>query len=175
MKPPETSTTLLRDLAASAENARWAEFVTRYRPMMESYMRERFPSVEADDVIQETFLGVIKALPNYKYDPDEKGSFHNYLTGILRNKALCAVDAKCRALQIEERMKLAVGGESPSLHEQSYAEWRESLFQIALRQLMADETIQERTKQVLSALPLRANRLRQLQNPLASPVTRWIR
>ena len=48
-------------------------------------MRERFPSVEADDVIQETFLGVIKALPNYKYDPDEKGSFHNYLTGILRN------------------------------------------------------------------------------------------
>ena len=148
MKPPETSTTLLRDLAASTENVRWAEFVTRYRPMMEAYMRERFPSVEADDVIQETFLGVIKALPNYKYDPDEKGPFHNYLTGILRNKALCAVDAKCRALQIEERMKLAVGGESPSLHEQSYAEWRESLFQIALRQLMADETIQERTKQV---------------------------
>ena len=148
MKPPETSTTLLRDLAASTENVRWAEFVTRYRPMMEAYMRERFPSVEADDVIQEAFLGVIKALPNYKYDPDEKGSFHNYLTGILRNKALCAVDAKCRALQIEERMKLAVGGESPSLHEQSYAEWRESLFQIALRQLMADETIQERTKQV---------------------------
>ena len=148
MKPPETSTTLLRDLAASTENARWAEFVARYRPMMEAYMRERFPSVEADDVIQEAFLGVIKALPNYKYDPDEKGPFHNYLTGILRNKALCAVDAKCRALQIEERMKLAVGGESPSLHEQSYAEWRESLFQIALRQLMADETIQERTKQV---------------------------
>ena len=51
MKPPETSVTLLRDLAASAENARWAEFVTRYRPMMEAYVRGRFPSVEADEAI----------------------------------------------------------------------------------------------------------------------------
>ena len=59
---PETSTTLLRDLAASAENARWAEFVTRYRPMMEAYMRERFPSVEADEAIAETLNALVDVI-----------------------------------------------------------------------------------------------------------------
>ena len=59
--------------------------------MMEAFMRERFPSLDADDVIQETLIAVCAALPSYRYAPDEKGHFHNYLTGILRNKALRAL------------------------------------------------------------------------------------
>jgi len=51
-------------------------------------MRERFPSVEADDTIQETLIALVKTFPVYHYSPEEKGSFHNCLTGILRNKAL---------------------------------------------------------------------------------------
>ena len=85
---PTTSTTLLRDLAQDAQHARWGEFVARYRPMMEAFMRERFPSLEADDIIQETLVALCRVLPSYRYAPDEKGHFHNYLTGILRNKAL---------------------------------------------------------------------------------------
>ncbi len=38
---PETSTTLLKDIA-NGENARWAEFVARYRPMMLAYMKSHF-------------------------------------------------------------------------------------------------------------------------------------
>ena len=78
-KIPTTSTTLLRDLAQDSQHARWSEFVARYRPMMEAFMRERFPSLEADDVIQETLIALIKALPSYHYSPDETGHFHNYL------------------------------------------------------------------------------------------------
>ena len=66
MKPPETSVTLLGDLAASAENARWAEFVTRYRPMMEAYVRGRFPSVEADEAIAETLVALVEVFRNYR-------------------------------------------------------------------------------------------------------------
>ena len=40
------------------------------------------------DIIQETLVAPCRALPSYRYAPDEKGHFHNYLTGILRNKAL---------------------------------------------------------------------------------------
>ena len=80
-QPPTTSTTLLRDLAQDSQHARWGEFVARYRPMMEAFLRERFPSVEADDVIQETLIAVCTALPSYRYSPDEKGHFRNYLTG----------------------------------------------------------------------------------------------
>ena len=83
-KIPTTSTTLLRDIANDSQHARWGEFVARYRPIMEAYMRERFPSLDADDVIQETLIAVCAALPSYRYAPEEKGYFHNYLTGDFR-------------------------------------------------------------------------------------------
>ena len=111
---PETSTTLLRDVAGDSKHARWSEFVDRYRPMMEAYMRERFPSVEADDTIQETLIALIKTFPVYHYSPEEKGSFHNYLTGILRNKALrqLSLDNILRANMCEFSRKIA---ETPAL------------------------------------------------------------
>lgn len=50
---PKTSTTLLLDVAQS-QHARWAVFLARYEPMMRTFMRSNFPSLEADDIIQET-------------------------------------------------------------------------------------------------------------------------
>ena len=99
---PTTSTTLLRDVASDSQHVRWIEFVTRYRPMMEAYMRERFPSLDADDVIQETLIAVWAALPSYRHAPEEKGCFHNYLTGILRNKALRQLHKDQRQAEIAE-------------------------------------------------------------------------
>ena len=169
---PTTSTTLLRDVASDSQHARWTEFATRYRPMMEAYLRERFPSVEADDVIQETLVAVCAALPSYRYAPDEKGHFHNYLTGILRNKALRQFGANRRQAEIAEKVREGVPSDGRAVaplpghplrgqpsaggyprppsdmmadDEQS---WRETLVEIALRQLMNDETIQSRTRQV---------------------------
>ncbi len=78
-------------MANDVQHERWGEFVTRYRPMMEAFMRERFPSLEADDIIQETLIALCKILPSYRYAPDEKGHFRNFLTGILRNKARTAL------------------------------------------------------------------------------------
>ena len=77
ISPPETSTTLLRDLASDTQHARWGEFVNRYRPMMDAYMREHFPTLEADEIIQRTLISLIRIFPVYHYRPDGKGSFHN--------------------------------------------------------------------------------------------------
>ena len=155
-KIPTTSTTLLRDVASDSQHARWTEFATRYRPMMEAYLRERFPSVDADDVIQETLIAVWAALPSYRYAPEEKGYFHNFLTGILRNKALRQLGASRRQAEIAEKVREGVPSDgragaprtplgTMSDEEQS---WRETLVEIALRQLMNDESIQSRTRQV---------------------------
>lgn len=161
---PATSTTLLRDLANDSQHVRWAEFVTRYRPMMEAFMRERFPSLDADDVIQETLIAVWAALPSYRYVPEEKGYFHNYLTGILRNKALRQLHKEQRQAEIADEMRrsrgdapqcMANGGRarSPSVPQRAIQvtdeqAWRETLVEIALQQLMSDESIQSRTRQV---------------------------
>lgn len=161
---PATSTTLLRDLANDSQHARWAEFVTRYRSMMEAFMRERFPSLDADDVIQETLIAVCTALPSYRYVPEEKGYFHNYLTGILRNKALRQLHKEQRQAEIADEMRrsrgdvpqcMANGGRarSPSVSQgviqgDDEQSWRVTLVEIALQQLMSDESIQSRTRQV---------------------------
>ena len=145
---PTTSTTLLRDIAQDTQHARWAEFVARYRPMMEAFMRERFPSLDADDVIQETLIALIEAFPVYHYSPEEKGSFHNYLTGILRNKALRQSEcdnrrqANMRKLASEKQIEADVNPPSDR-----YASQRD-IFEIALRQLLADDSVHARTREV---------------------------
>lgn len=145
---PETSTTLLRDLAQDSQHARWAEFVARYRPMMDAYMRERFPFVEADDAIQETLIALIKTFPVYNYSPEETGAFHNYLTGILRNKALCQIERECRhsanlRAYADEMRNAASSGASPRLESS-----RRDIFEIALRQLLADKSVHGLTREV---------------------------
>lgn len=154
---PETSTTLLRDLACGADNPRWGEFVARYRPCLEAFMADRFPSVDADDVIQETFVSVAKVLPNYRYVPDEKGCFHCFLTGILRHKALTALRVKARREEL-----LAHYADCPSDHdspaEKSIRNWREAVYEIALQQLLADPDISDRSKQILVRTTVRGEK-----------------
>ena len=151
---PDTSTTLLRDVADS-QHARWAVFYSRYRSMMRTYLRARFPSVDADDVIQETFSALAKLLPDYTYDPKKKGSFHNFLTGVMRNKALCALDSRNREMSIEDRMRIAVAVDGKSVQEQTYEDWREEVFEVALQQILSDSSIHDRTKQAFVRTAIR--------------------
>jgi len=148
---PETSTTLLKDISDSS-NARWPEFVSRYRQMMVSYLKTHFPAVDADDIVQETLIALAKALPRYRYDPDETGRFRNYLTGILRNRALksCERADRDRAFMSNLRDGAVLLPETPT--EKDVAAWRESLLEIATRQLFADEQIPDKSKQMFQRL-----------------------
>ena len=155
---PETSTTLLRNVR-DAEHPRWPEFVAKYRPMMEAYLKAHFPAVEADDVIQETFAALCGILPGYIYAPDEKGHFRNYLTGILRNKARRALRNGDRRAEINDMVGMC-NGRAGSLaapqsavqdDEQSY---REAVFEIALRRFLSDESIADRTKRIFERTAL---------------------
>lgn len=156
-KVPTTSTSLLRSLAGSAGCPRWGEFVARYRPAMESFMSNRFPGLDAGDIIQETFVAVAKALPDYEYVPDEKGHFHNYLTGILRHKALAT-------LRTEQRRKTHLRNYAESTEEgdaeagKASEEWNKSIFEIALQQFMADPKVAPRNKQILVRTAIRGEK-----------------
>ena len=116
-------------------------------------MCERFPTLEADDIIQDTLIALCRVLPSYRYVPDEKGHFHNYLTGILRNKALRQLRKnRQRADYAAELQHTGTTGVSPvDIDEQSY---REALFEIALRQFLSDESIADRTKRIFERIAL---------------------
>ena len=152
---PSTSTTLLRQIGGDVRHARWAEFVARYSPMCRHYLRRHFPSLETDDILQEAFAALAKALPNYHYDPREKGHFRNYLVGVLRNKALMALRKQKRDEEMladyandmaSRRLGGGMGG--PRLSRPFAGDWRQAVFEIALQQLMADPSIHDRTKQI---------------------------
>ena len=120
-------------------------------------MRERFPSLEADDVIQETLIELIRVFPIYHYSPKEKGHFHNYLTGILRHRALRMMGEDQRRAKLAEmagsRDPRDRGREGRASLPDSAADersYRESLLEIALQQLLADSTIHERTRLVFT-------------------------
>ena len=108
-------------------------------------MRERFPSVEADEAIAETLIALVDVFSTYRYSPDETGRFHNYLTGILRHKALrlCRQAERERSLRERAAAEPRVTPDDPE--EENY---RKSLFDIAVRQFFDVETIAPRTKEI---------------------------
>lgn len=163
LKVPQTSTTLLRDLACDTQHARWGEFVARYRPMMESFVSECFPSLEADDVVQETLIALIRIFPVYHYVPDEKGAFHNYLTGILRHKALKMIARE--SMRAAQRDAYAMEPDlSQTADEAERKSWQEAVFEIALQQYMADDSVADRTKQIFSRVAINGEKPEEVAN-----------
>lgn len=148
---PVTKVSLLDALALDPANARWTEFAHRYMPMMEAFLCEHFPYLEKDDIIQETLISLVKIMPGYRYSPDETGHFRNYLTGILYRKALKASTRNARRAEVMASYKAEPKAPaSDPAAESSEAAWRKAIYEIALRQLMADQSIKERTKQVFA-------------------------
>ena len=88
MQAIHTSVTLLNAIANNTETVRWTEFFTKYEPMMRAFLSSHFPSLDHDDIIQESMKALIKQLPGYIYTPDRNGHFKAYLTGIVKYKAL---------------------------------------------------------------------------------------
>jgi len=82
MTPLDADLYLVRAVQAGDERA-WREVIERYQGRLLSFSRRMLaqPS-EAEDVVQETFLGLMRSLPNY----DESRSLETYLFAILRNK-----------------------------------------------------------------------------------------
>lgn len=147
---PKTSVTLLKAISEDSESARWYDFYSRYHPVMDGYLRCAFPTLEADDVIQDTMLVFMKKLPGYRYAPDERGHFRNYLIGIVKFKAIEHLKRRKRDSDglsaYKEDVDFVPSTEPVRTTEEDLREWRHEAYETALAQLMADTTIQERNK-----------------------------
>ena len=159
MTIPDTSISLLKDLANGADAVRWTEFYGRYEPVMRRFLVSRFPDVDADDAIQETLIALTKAMPEYRYTPDARGHFRNYLIGIVRHKALDAVRRAAAHGTLKKSLMAESESERPARAFRAEAdgeddEWRRSAMEAALDQLLADDSIQPRTREVFRHVAL---------------------
>lgn len=81
-----TSTTLLGKLRDLNDPVAWNRFVHLYRPMLLAYARGRgLRDADAEDVVQEVILAVVKAHPVGNFD-SARGRFRDWLRGIAANK-----------------------------------------------------------------------------------------
>ncbi len=137
MAIPKTSVSLIVALQDDPRSSRWAEMYRRYERTMREFMQARYPTLEADDAIQETMAALARRMPGYRYLPDEKGHFSSYLLGILGHKA--ADMAAARAKEANALKKLHA---DPTARRSAAPErWKAAAVEVAIAQLMADDTI----------------------------------
>ena len=148
---PVTSITLLKSLASGTDNARWAEFFRIYEQPMRSFLSARFPSVDADDAIQETMVALMRRMPDYHYTPDSNGHFHNYLTGILKHKAEDALRREARESGKRDRLKERGAADAP---RENPNDWKLAAMNAALEQLLSDESVNARAREVFRHVAL---------------------
>lgn len=149
---PTTSITLLKDLANGAAGVRWAEFYRVYEEPMRGFLHAKFPSVEPDDAIQETMAALVKALPDYRCTPDEHRHFRNYLMGILKHKAADLLKRQVR--ESNARTALRDDG-APAADVSEDEEWKFAAMEAAVEQLMADPSINPRTREIFRHVALK--------------------
>ncbi len=152
---PITPVSILLSIGGDSASARWGEFAEIYVPVMRSYCAAVFPGLDADDVIQETLLALVKALPNYRYDPEAKGHFHSWLIGILRHKALAQLASRRKAAKAEETYCLSREADTQAPTD---AELKQATLEIAIRELLADPAVADRSKQVFVQVALEHRR-----------------
>jgi len=97
--PASQTDAYLIEAVARGDPQAWCEVIERYQGRLLSFARRRLaqPS-EAEDLVQETFLGLLRSIPNY----DRSRSLETYLFAILRNK----LNDQFRKLQRGQRQSL---------------------------------------------------------------------
>jgi len=151
---PSTSISLLRDLASGTENVRWAEFVRLYEQPMRAFLAARFPTVEADDVMQDAMVALMRRMPSYHYTPDVNGHFRNYLLGILKHKAEDTLRRQARESDRRERLRKSAADAPRAEEPDDDEEWKLAAMNAALEQLLSDESVNARSREVFRHVAL---------------------
>jgi RNA polymerase sigma factor (sigma-70 family) len=146
----KTSISLLKAIANDTATVRWTEFFIKYEPVMRSYLTAHYPSLDHDDIIQETMRSLVDKLPDYRYTPDEKRHFRNYLMGILKHKAADLLKRQVR----ESNARAALRGDDASAISEEDEEWKFAAMESAVEQLMADPSINPRTREIFRHVAL---------------------
>lgn len=84
--PIQTHASLLVRIRDSKDELAWGEFVRLYAPLLHAYaMKNRLQDADAADLAQDTLRLVLRAAPEFVYDP-QRGSFRGWLFTVARNE-----------------------------------------------------------------------------------------
>lgn len=94
-----TSESLIAEISANPESPRVKEFAQIYEPILRRFVRMSksnftcIPDCDQDDIVQEAFVSVLKAMAKFQYDK-RRGSFRGYLARVVRNHVIAYQKSK---------------------------------------------------------------------------------
>lgn len=145
----ETTRVSLIERAKNLSNDRaWEEFYAAYWGVILRYATKLgLGDAEAKDVLQETMIALMRALPEFHYDRS-KGRFRNFLLTITHRRALAVLRRGRRLAQVSlDEADPATG--SPRVEalaaEPDDSRWQESIYEEALGKIRGDPSIQPAT------------------------------
>lgn len=81
-----TSLNLLDRLRETPDDASWKRLVELYTPLIQTWLRRHsVPQQDADDLVQEALLVVVRELPRFRHQ-EHRGSFRSWLRAITVNR-----------------------------------------------------------------------------------------
>lgn len=157
-----TRLSLINSLKNSGGEAAWERFYHTYSGVLVSFARRQGCDDHAAlDVLQESLMVVLRKLGTFEYDT-ERGRFRNWLLTIAANKVR---EAKRRA-KLDRMISLDAGEEegrslaetlSDSSHDATEVlenDWRQTLVEEALRQILNDPRTDAESVAVFRAVAL---------------------
>lgn len=104
MSAPETRVSLIMRVRDVQDQGAWGEFVALYTPIVYGFWRSRgLSGADAEDVTQEVFRALAKALPNFQLD-QSIGTFRNRLFTVTRSKMNSMLAKSQRLPQMMEEL-----------------------------------------------------------------------
>ena len=101
----KTSSSLLRRLKNSEDQASWGEFVTLYEPLLVRYVRKKgLAEHDAYDVVQNIFVALLRKLPTFELDRG-KGRFRTWLWQVTHNAVIDWGRGHARVKKVEEQAR----------------------------------------------------------------------
>ncbi len=151
-----TNESLLGRLRAETAHDAWKEFFDAYWGAILRYGRKLgLNAHEAEEVLQETMVALMRVLPKFVYDP-QKGSFRNFLLTIVHRKSLSTLkrNTRPRPLVWSEGLEAETAdpfGDDQAREQEAVGRWRDSLMEEAIRRLRDDPRLGENTFAVFEA------------------------
>ena len=155
-----TSKSLIKVLGKDAESPRWTEFADKYASLIDGFLCKYFPTVDAAEVVNETLIALVEKLPLYRYDPDEKGHFRNYLLGIVRYKAIEQLKRRKRADELKRHVKAQAfeWTYQARSYKADLSDWQKDAYESALQQFFANPDVSTRDKEIFRRIIRRGER-----------------
>jgi RNA polymerase sigma-70 factor (ECF subfamily) len=127
-----TRASLLSRLNAADEDGSWREFFDLYWKLIYNAARKKGLSApEAEDVVQETMITLMKELPGFKYDR-AKGTFKGWLMTLTYRRISDLLRKRRDQASMSEVLEMAADSE----FERAWSEeWRQNLIDTAVRRV----------------------------------------